>query len=272
MDVRSVVSCARQARRLRVRAARFSAAVLSVLGLVLATGPARADLGSTSDANMAASEGELVNTHGANGRGDDDPQDQGANDDYDGCVQYTSSGLTLAFTVGSVTVSNGTTSRTYDATPTAPVEAEILGFTLNNRFEGPRGTYDPNDPSQVTTTCVRQYAGSTALDFNTAPAAQGLVRFVGARDAQGDRLNCAGGGSDSYKRLEYEITVKLTNVSCTVSDVSGGNAVTQQLASSASPATVSAHIRPLGGGLLTACNSPIAPSTCELDWASTDLG
>lgn len=169
------------------------------------------------------------------------------------CVEYASTAYELVFDSG--TINEG--SATYNA-GSSPVEFLVNGSTPW-RFEGPAGSYNPNDPNEVTATgCVTTYAGQTALTYNV-----GTINVAGlgadpTSDADDVSCQSAAPTGSSVKRAGGTITLFLNDVNCTIGTV----AFTQDV-------TVVAYLQKVGP--LTVCNSPIAPVECKIATATASF-
>lgn len=225
---------------------QLSAVVLATASLVgWALSPASASGSLSSSPSPSAG----VMTHSTN------PADNrpGSGSGEEPCIRYTGSGLSLVLASGSVTGGG----QTYTAALTGPVSVDVHGLTPA-RFEGPTGTYDPGNASQVTPTgCVASLAGATPLAYNTA-AAGGVVRVAGSTGTK--TLLCSGSTGGTISRsAATNFTIVVNGVSC---QVSGGTTFTQTL-------TITAHVRVVGPSGL--CVAPLMPNACEVDTASVSF-
>lgn len=235
--------------------------VMSFLALVAISVPAAADLGGHDDMPVAESEGDIASTTNPTDSRGGVPAPAG----HEVCVRYLSSALTLTFTGDENAAGVNVGGMKYDTSPLTPVSAEVRGETPD-RYDGPMGSYASSQGDLQG--CHTADAGTTALKFDTTTAAGGMVVFVGAADLQGDSLSCSGGSSaDTFQRGGATPTVRLQlhDVDCTISNPLFGTAT-----GTFATVGVEAKVRVVSG--VSVCVGPIAPNSCELEWAFTDLG
>lgn len=268
----------------RKKAQRIRALMLVLVPLLTAAVPAAADLGNAANEPLGSipnigSEGLMVSTPLVPLDGQDSVADSGRfqwpPEGEETCTRFSSSALTLEFTSGSVSVLHPWGDRTYNASVTAPVVAEIRGNTPN-RFEGLMGSY--HDSSDTTATgCIVGQAGTTALTLDTSVGAPvpGIVSFVGLRDSDGESLSCRGGSAqDTYRRGGTgdlgTIEIVLHDVFCGITTPSDPGSL---FMADMGIVTLRTHIREVfARSYLCTSPWPVSPNGCDLDWASTDLG